>query len=92
MSHFPLGKFLAVTAFGWAATTLLMAVTHNAAGLMALRFLMGALEAPALPGLTLATTMWYRIREQPMRVAIWSSTVASVSDCNLFACVILSLD
>ncbi|UPL03170.1 hypothetical protein LCI18_014104 [Fusarium solani-melongenae] len=78
MSHFPLGKFLAVTAFGWAAATLLMAATHNAAGLMALRFLMGALEAPALPGLTLATTMWYRIREQPMRVAIWSSTVASV--------------
>jgi MFS transporter, ACS family, allantoate permease len=59
--------------------TLLMAATHNAAGLFALRFFMGMMEAPALPCLTLVTTMWYRKREQGIRVAIWSSTVASVS-------------
>ncbi|KAJ0319031.1 hypothetical protein Brms1b_004006 [Colletotrichum noveboracense] len=78
MARFPIGKFLAITAMGWSVTTLLMAVTHNAAGLMALRFFMGICEAPALPGLTLITVMWWRKEEQPLRVAIWSSTVASV--------------
>ncbi|KAF0323842.1 allantoate permease [Colletotrichum asianum] len=78
MARFPIGKFLAITAMGWSVTTLLMAVTHNAAGLMALRFFMGMCEAPALPGLTLITVMWWRKKEQPLRVAIWSSTVASV--------------
>ncbi|KAF5496968.1 putative transporter [Colletotrichum siamense] len=78
MARFPIGKFLAIAAMGWSVTTLLMAVTHNAAGLMALRFLMGMCEAPALPGLTLITVMWWRKKEQPLRVAIWSSTVASV--------------
>ncbi|KAF4819910.1 putative transporter [Colletotrichum tropicale] len=77
MARFPIGKFLAITAMGWSVTTLLMAVTHNAAGLMALRFFMGMCEAPALPGLTLITVMWWRKKEQPLRVAIWSSTVAS---------------
>lgn len=46
---------------------------------MALRFVMGMFEAPALPCLTLVTVMWYDQREQGIRVAIWSSTVASVS-------------
>lgn len=59
--------------------TLLMAATHNAAGLMALRFFMGMMEAPALPCLTLITVMWYRKSEKPLRVALWSSTFASVS-------------
>lgn len=63
---------------GWAITTILMAVCHDFAGLAALRFLMGMLEAPALPGLTLITTMWYTKKEQALRVALWSSTVASV--------------
>ncbi|VUC38193.1 unnamed protein product [Clonostachys rosea] len=78
MAKLSIGKFLAVMGMGWSITTLLMAVTHNAAGLMALRFVMGMMEAPALPSLTLITTMWYRKREQPLRVAIWSSTVASI--------------
>ncbi|KAH8895255.1 MFS general substrate transporter [Thozetella sp. PMI_491] len=78
LSRFPVGKFLAGLAMVWSLTTLLMAVTHNAAGLMALRFFMGMAEAPALPGLTLITSMWYNKREQPLRVALWSSTVASL--------------
>lgn len=59
MGRFPVAKFLAVMAMGWATMTFLMAACHNAGGLMALRFFMGMMEAPALPGLTLMTTMWY---------------------------------
>ncbi|KAH6962153.1 major facilitator superfamily domain-containing protein, partial [Ilyonectria sp. MPI-CAGE-AT-0026] len=73
------GKFLAVMGLGWSSMTLLMAAIHNAAGLMALRFFMGMMEAPALPCLTLITVMWYRKSEQPLGVALWSSTFASVS-------------
>ncbi|KAK9784212.1 putative Major facilitator superfamily (MFS) profile domain-containing protein [Seiridium cardinale] len=78
MGRFPVAKFLAIMAMGWALMTLLMAACHNAQGLMALRFFMGMMEAPALPGLTLMTSMWYTKKEQPLRVALWSSTVASV--------------
>lgn len=77
-SRFPIGKFLSILAMIWGLITLLMAVTRNAGGLMALRFMMGMAEAPALPGLMLVTTMWYNQREQPLRTALWSSTVASV--------------
>lgn len=58
MGHFPVAKFLAVMGMGWAIMTLLMATCHNSKGLMALRFFMGMMEAPALPGATLMTTMW----------------------------------
>ncbi|KAK9770817.1 putative Major facilitator superfamily (MFS) profile domain-containing protein [Seiridium cardinale] len=78
MGRFPVAKFLAIMAMGWALMTLLMAACHNAQGLMALRFFMGMTEAPALPGLTLMTSMWYTKKEQPLRVALWSSTVASI--------------
>lgn len=70
--------------------TLLMAATHNAAGLMALRFFMGMMEAPALPCLTLLTVMWYREREQAIRVAIWSSTVASVGTISILVASLLN--
>ncbi|KAK2606711.1 hypothetical protein N8I77_005442 [Diaporthe amygdali] len=78
MGRFPIAKFLAVMAMGWALMTILMATCQNHQGLMALRFFMGMMEAPALPGLTLMTTMWYTKKEQPLRVALWSATVASV--------------
>jgi MFS transporter, ACS family, allantoate permease len=79
LSKYPVGKFLAILAMGWGLMTLLMSACHNASGLFALRFFMGMMEAPALPGLTVLTSMWYTKKEQALRVAIWSSTVASVS-------------
>lgn len=45
---------------------------------MALRFIMGMFEAPALATCTLITVIWYTKTEQPLRVAIWSATFASV--------------
>lgn len=78
MSRFPLGKFLAILAMGWSICTILMAATSNAAGLMALRFIMGVFEAPGLPGCTLAVTMWYTKKEQPLRIALSTATFASV--------------
>ncbi|KAI8165317.1 putative transporter [Colletotrichum sp. SAR 10_70] len=63
MARFPIGKFLAITAMGWSVTTLLMAVTHNAAGLMALRFFMVAsvyvgLISYGIGNSTLAIASW----------------------------------
>lgn len=78
MARLPIGKFLATTGIGWSIMTLLMATPHNAGGLMAVRFLMGIMEAPGFPSVTLITSMWYSKREQPIRIALWSSTFASV--------------
>ncbi|RDW85433.1 allantoate permease-2 [Coleophoma crateriformis] len=78
LSRFPIGKFLTATSFGWSICTLLMACTSNPGGLMALRFIMGMFEAPGLATCTLITVIWYTKTEQPLRVAVWSATFASV--------------
>ncbi|KAJ3476390.1 hypothetical protein NLG97_g9148 [Lecanicillium saksenae] len=55
----------------WGAMTMLMALPHNAAGLLTLRFLLGVFEAPLGPGLAIIVTMFYKRSEQPLRHAVW---------------------
>jgi MFS family permease len=54
----------------WGVLVTLMAATHNAAGLMTLRFLMGAMEAPLYPLCSIITVMWYTKTEQPIRATM----------------------
>jgi MFS family permease len=75
----PVGKLAAISCMGWASTTMLLGACNNAAGLMVVRFIMGAFEAPIVPALSIMTVMWYMKREQPVRVAIWYSGFSSVS-------------
>lgn len=44
--------------------------SNNFATLIALRVLLGALEAPIVPGNFLMLSMWYTRREQPPRTAL----------------------
>ncbi|KAH6683371.1 major facilitator superfamily domain-containing protein [Halenospora varia] len=78
LQKLPVAKFLACTGIGWSSITLLLATTNNAGGLMTLRFIMGMCEAPGLAACALITVMWYSKKEQPLRVALWSCTLASV--------------
>lgn len=43
------------------------AVTHNFAGLLTVRFFLGATEAAVAPGFSLITGMFYKREEQPSR-------------------------
>ncbi len=87
IQRFPLGKVIAISTIGWGSTTLLMAACSNAGGLMAVRFVMGMLEAPIVPALAIVTVMWYKKEEQPVRVALWYSGFSTVSSCQCFSTV-----
>lgn len=75
---FPAAKYLCCCSIGWSVMALLMPACHNFGGLMALRFLMGALEAIIVPGISLIIAGWYKKSEQPPRNAFVFAALSSV--------------
>lgn len=71
MVRLPIGKYLGYTCIAWALCLACHAATSNFAGLMAVRFMLGATEASISPGFSLITGMWYTRSEQPFRHGIW---------------------
>ncbi|KAL1988166.1 hypothetical protein VTN96DRAFT_696 [Rasamsonia emersonii] len=67
----PLGKFLAVSVFAWGAVLSAMTAAHNFGGLLVCRMFLGAFEAGIAPAFIAITQMWYRRREQPVRLGAW---------------------
>jgi hypothetical protein len=67
----PIGKFTSATVLLWGATLACMAAAHNFAGLMATRFFLGAFEAGVAPSFIAVTQMWWRRREQTVRMSYW---------------------
>lgn len=67
----PLGKFLAVTVFLWGAILSVMPAAHSFAGLLVTRMLLGLFEAGVAPTFIAVTQMWWRRREQPVRLGAW---------------------
>ncbi|KAJ5084462.1 hypothetical protein NUU61_009041 [Penicillium alfredii] len=67
----PLGKFLAVSTLLWGITLSCMTAANSFAGLMVCRLLLGAFEAGVAPAFIAVTQMWYRRREQPVRLGSW---------------------
>ena len=78
LHKFPAAKYLCSCSIGWSAMALIMPACHNFGGLMALRFLMGALEAIIVPGISLIIAGWYRKSEQPPRNAFVFADMSSV--------------
>ncbi|KAE8365933.1 major facilitator superfamily domain-containing protein [Aspergillus caelatus] len=60
---------LLVISFGCFCTGI--GFTHNFAGLAALRFLLGAAEAGAFPGMIYYFTFWYKPAERASRIAVF---------------------
>ncbi|KPI38171.1 putative transporter [Cyphellophora attinorum] len=54
--------------------TYFIAAPHNAAGLLATRFFLGACEGVAAPGFVVITSNYYKRSEHPIRVAVWQGT------------------
>ena len=55
----------------WGAILMLTVACFNAEGLLAIRFFLGAAEAPIGPVLTVIVAMWYKRSEQPLRHGAW---------------------
>jgi MFS family permease len=67
----PIGKFTSVTVLLWGIALSFMAAAHDFGGLLATRFFLGAFEAGVAPSFIAITQMWWRRREQTLRVSYW---------------------
>ncbi|KAG8789541.1 hypothetical protein FRC12_013390 [Ceratobasidium sp. 428] len=69
----PVGKYLFVNVFAWGIVVSCTAAAHNFSGLLATRFFLGIFEATVAPSFITITQMWWRRREQTMRLSFWQA-------------------
>ncbi|KAJ3498468.1 hypothetical protein NLG97_g1108 [Lecanicillium saksenae] len=67
----PIGKFTGCMVLGWGLTLTAMTWANNFPQLMVARFFLGAFEASVGPSFVAITQMWWRRREQTMRIGSW---------------------
>ncbi|KZL65271.1 major facilitator superfamily transporter [Colletotrichum tofieldiae] len=67
----PIGKFTSCMVAFWGVTLSCMAAAHNFGGLLTARFFLGAFEASVAPSFVAITQMWWRRREQTLRISYW---------------------
>ncbi|KAH7322691.1 major facilitator superfamily domain-containing protein [Stachybotrys elegans] len=67
----PIGKFTSIMVLGWGLTLTSMTWAHDFHRLMVARFFLGAFEASVGPSFVAITQMWWRRREQTLRVGSW---------------------
>ncbi|KAM3504922.1 hypothetical protein MY11210_008174 [Beauveria gryllotalpidicola] len=67
----PIGKFTSAMVLGWGLTLTAMTWASTFPQLMAARFFLGAFEASVGPSFVAITQMWWRRREQTMRIGSW---------------------
>ncbi|UKZ76489.1 hypothetical protein TrVFT333_004195 [Trichoderma virens FT-333] len=67
----PIGKFTSAMVLAWGITLAGMTWAHTFGQLMAARFFLGAFEACVGPAFVAITQMWWRRREQTMRIGSW---------------------
>ncbi|ORY23946.1 major facilitator superfamily transporter [Naematelia encephala] len=77
--------FIPILVTCWGAILCCMAAAKDFGGLVAARFLLGAMEAAVAPGFIFVGQSWYRRAEQPIRIAVWFSQNAFV---NIFGSAI----
>ncbi|KAL5051149.1 hypothetical protein BDW71DRAFT_203173 [Aspergillus fruticulosus] len=74
----PSAKYLSACSTGWSILALLIPVSRNWNGLMALRFFMGCLEAIIVPSISLIIAGFYTKSEQPPRNALVFAAASSI--------------
>ncbi|KND86994.1 putative transporter [Tolypocladium ophioglossoides CBS 100239] len=70
LQKFPIAKLMFVVQLLWGCILISTGFASNFATLIALRVLLGVLEAPIVPGNFLVLGMWYTRREQPIRTGL----------------------
>ncbi|KAL7623796.1 hypothetical protein AAE478_005349 [Parahypoxylon ruwenzoriense] len=71
LQKYPIGKFISSMLISWGCILIATVAAKNFAGIMALRFLLGALEACIAPAWMLITSMFWTREEQALRMCIW---------------------
>ncbi|KAK2593637.1 hypothetical protein QQS21_008641 [Conoideocrella luteorostrata] len=67
----PIGKFTSAMVLAWGFTLMMMTWARGFPQLMVARFFLGAFEASIGPSFVAITQMWWRRREQTMRIGSW---------------------
>ncbi|KAF5024382.1 hypothetical protein F66182_3569 [Fusarium sp. NRRL 66182] len=67
----PIGKFTSCMVTLWGLTLTFMAGAHTFRSLLFARFWLGAFEASIAPSFVAITQMFWRRREQPLRMSYW---------------------
>ena len=75
IGRLPAQKVLGVSCLLWGLMVVLLTQCHSFSSALAVRFLMGMMEAAVTPGLTLMTGFWYKRNEIPLRQCIWYSAL-----------------
>lgn len=71
LQKFPVTKVLGVNVFFWGVFLCCSSATHNYESMLALRILLGLMEAVIAPALTMYTSMWYTKAESTPRYGFW---------------------
>ncbi|KAL7904995.1 major facilitator superfamily domain-containing protein [Trichoderma velutinum] len=75
LQRFPVAKFLGINVILWGLCLALNSVCKTYASLVALRVLLGIFEACVSPSMIIISCMWYKRREQPLRIGFFCGTV-----------------
>ncbi|KAJ7197770.1 major facilitator superfamily domain-containing protein [Mycena pura] len=71
LQRYPTGRVLGAICFLWGIVVMTSAASRSFSGTMAIRFILGVLEACVTPGLGLMTPFWWKLDEQPVRHLTW---------------------
>ncbi|KAL4899374.1 hypothetical protein BDW74DRAFT_183772 [Aspergillus multicolor] len=71
LQKYPISKVLGFNVLIWGVLLCCSAAAHNYAGILAIRTLLGMMEAVIAPSLTLYTSMWYTRAESTPRFGLW---------------------
>ncbi|KAE8377509.1 major facilitator superfamily domain-containing protein [Aspergillus bertholletiae] len=71
LQKFPITKVLGANVFLWGVILCCSSAVQNFGGMIALRVLLGMLEAVIAPSLTMYTSMWYTRAESTPRYGFW---------------------
>ncbi|KAH6884929.1 major facilitator superfamily domain-containing protein [Thelonectria olida] len=69
----PLGKYTSANIILWGAVLTCHVFVMNYAGLLSVRFFLGALEATVTPAFVILVSAWYKQNEQARRIGYWLS-------------------
>lgn len=74
LQRFPIGRLIGYMLFVWGVICMLQAAVFNFGGFVAIRFVLGMVEACISPAFVLLTSMLWTREEQALRTSFWLST------------------
>ncbi|KAF2097710.1 MFS general substrate transporter [Rhizodiscina lignyota] len=78
VQRYRLSRVVATIVVMWGVMACLTAVAKDFSSLMALRFLLGLFEGPIFPACQVYVVMMYKADEQPLRIAIYLASLATL--------------